>query len=160
MDLAWYQWAILGVALVLAELLVPAFVLVWFGLGALVVAALVALFRDVYFVAQLLVWIAASVALVLLWFKVFKPYQHKITSGRSSAEAVGEVGLLVSDIAPFGKAKVRFQTPLLGSDVWECVSDEKIAAGSRVKVVSVDGSLLKISKTSTVAGQESASPAP
>jgi hypothetical protein len=88
----------------------------------------------------------ASVSLVLLWFKVFKPHQHKSMSGRSSAEAVGEVGLLVSNIEPFGKAKVRFQIPLLGSDVWECVADEKIAAGSRVRVVSVEGSLLKIAK--------------
>jgi len=147
MLLEWYHWAILGVVLVCTELLVPAFVLVWFGLGALVVAALVALWPDASFIVQLLLWIAASVALVLLWFKVFKPYQHKINSGRSSAEAVGEVGLLISDIEPFGKAKARFQTPLLGSDVWECVSDEKIVAGSRVKVLSVDGSLLKIAKT-------------
>ncbi len=146
MDLEWFHWAILGVALVVAELLVPAFVLVWFGLGGLFVALLLVLFPTASFITQLLVWIVASVSLVLLWFKVFKPHQHKITSGRSSAEAVGEVGLLVSAIEPFGKAKVRFQTPLLGSDVWDCVSDEKIAAGSRVKVLSVDGSLLKITK--------------
>jgi len=148
MVLEWFHWAILGVALVVAELLVPAFVLVWFGLGGLVVALLLVLLPAASFIAQLLVWIVASVSLVLLWFKVFKPHQHKITSGRSSAEAVGEVGLLVSDIEPFGKARVRFQTPLLGSDVWECVADEKIAAGSRVKVVSVEGSLLKITKNS------------
>jgi inner membrane protein len=148
MAFEWYHWAILGISLVASELLVPAFVLVWFGLGGLAVALLLALFPATGFIAQLLVWMVCSVALVLLWFKVFKPHQHKITSGRSSAEAVGEVGLLVNDIAPFGKAKVRFQTPLLGADVWECVSDEKIAAGNRVKVVSVEGSLLKITKNS------------
>ncbi len=142
----WYHWAILGVVLVIAELAVPAFVLVWFGLGGLVVALLLALWPAAGFTAQLLIWTVSSVALVLLWFKVFKPHQHKITSGRSSAEAVGEVGLLINDIAPFGKAKVRFQTPLLGADVWECVADEKIQAGSRVKVVSVEGSLLKITQ--------------
>ena len=144
MILSWYHWAILGVALVLSELVVPAFVLVWFGLGALVVAGLVALLPDVDFIVQLLVWIVASVALVFLWFKVFKPHQHKTLDGRSSAQAIGEVGLLVSDIEPFTKAKVRFQTPLIGSDVWECIADEKIKAGSRVKVVSVEGSYLKI----------------
>jgi membrane protein implicated in regulation of membrane protease activity len=144
MILQWYHWAILGVVLVSMELAVPAFVLVWFGLGALVVAALTALFPDISFILQLLVWIAASVALVLLWFKVFRNHLHKSDSGRSSAEAVGEVGLLISDIEPFRKAKVRFQTPLIGSDVWECMADEKIAAGSRVKVVSVEGNLLKI----------------
>ncbi len=144
MILQWHHWAILGVVLVSAELIVPAFVLVWFGLGALVVAGLVAAFPDVGLITQLLVWIVASVALVLLWFKVFKPHQHKILSGRSSAEAIGEVGLLVGNVAPFQKSKVRFQTPLIGSDVWECVADQEIKAGTRVKVVSVEGSLLRV----------------
>jgi membrane protein implicated in regulation of membrane protease activity len=144
MILHWYHWAILVVVLVVAELMVPAFVLVWFGLGALAVALLVAMAPSLDFIVQLLVWITASVALVFLWFKVFKPHQHKTLDGRSSAQAIGEVGLLVTDIEPFMKAKVRFQTPLIGSDVWECVSDEKIKAGSRVKVVSVEGSFLKI----------------
>ena len=157
MILEWYHWAILGVALVLAELLVPTLVLVWFGLGALIVAGLVVFFGGISFVTQLLVWIVASVAFVLLWFKFFKRYQHKTSSGRSSADVVGEVGLLVTDIEPFGRAKVRFQTPLLGSDVWECVADEKIKANSRVKVVSVEGSLLKIAP---VAVQNAAIPAP
>lgn len=142
----WHQWAILGLALIISELLIPAFVLVWFGLGALAVAVLAALAPEASFTVELLVWIAASTSLVLLWFKVFKPHHHKISSGRSSAEAVGEVGLLISDIEPFGKAKARFQTPLLGSDVWECVSDEKIPANSRIRVVSVEGSILKIAK--------------
>ena len=98
MILQWHHWAILGVVLVIAELMVPAFVLVWFGLGALVVAALVAVLPDASFITQLLVWIVSSVALVLLWFKVFKPHQHKTLDGRSSAQAIGEIGLLVSDI--------------------------------------------------------------
>ncbi|MDD3370706.1 MAG: NfeD family protein [Alphaproteobacteria bacterium] len=146
MELEWYHWAVLGICLIASELVVPAFVLVWFGLGGLVVAMLLYLLPNTSFVAQLLVWMVSSIALVVLWFMVFKPHQHKITSGRSSAEAIGEVGLLVNDIEPFGKAKVRFQTPLIGADVWDCVSDEKIAAGTRVKVVSVDGSFLKITK--------------
>ncbi len=36
MEMEWWQWAVAGIVLVLAELAVPAFVLIWFGLGALV----------------------------------------------------------------------------------------------------------------------------
>ena len=88
-----------------------------------------------------------SSGLVVLWFRVFKPSQHATLAGRSSAQAIGEVGLLVKEIAPFQKSQVRFQVPLFGSDTWECVSDETIGAGERVKVVSVDGSILKITKS-------------
>jgi signal peptidase I len=38
----WWHWAVSGIVLILAELVVPAFVLVWFGLGALLVALVVA----------------------------------------------------------------------------------------------------------------------
>ena len=147
MILEWYYWAILGVALVVAELLVPAFVLVWFGLGALLVALGLFLMPDMELIPQLLIWIVASVSFVLLWFKVFKPLHHKTLIGRSSAQVVGEVGLLVNDVDKFQKGQVRFQAPIIGSDVWECIADEPIKAGSHVKVLAVEGSLLRITKT-------------
>jgi inner membrane protein len=144
MTIEWWHWAVLGVGLTVSELLVPAFVLVWFGLGALLVALLLALLPDTGLVPQILLWIVTSVAFVVTWFKVFKPGQHKTLIGRSSAQVIGEVGLLVSDVEPFQKGSVRFQKPLFGSDVWECIADEAIKAGARVKVVSVEGSILKI----------------
>ena len=146
MMIEWWHWAVLGVGLMVTELLLPTMVLVWFGLGALLVALVHFLFPNVGLTIELLLWIVTSIALVVLWFKVFKPHQHKTLSGRSSAQAVGEVGLLVSNVEPFQKGRVRFQTPLFGSDVWECVADEAIHAGERVKVVSVEGSILKITK--------------
>jgi membrane protein implicated in regulation of membrane protease activity len=144
MILEWYHWAILGVVLIVAELLVPAFVLVWFGLGALIVAGLVALFPAIGLIAELLIWIVSSSLLVFLWFKLFKPLQHKTLAGRSQAQAVGEVGLMVTNVAPFQKGQIRFQAPLIGSDVWECIADEEIKAGERAKVISIEGSIVKV----------------
>jgi membrane protein implicated in regulation of membrane protease activity len=95
---------------------------------------------------QLLVWIVCSTTLVILWFKLFKPSQHKILAGRSQAQAVGEVGLIVADVAPFQKGQIRFQTPLLGSDVWDCVADEEIKIGDRAKVSNVEGSFVRVTK--------------
>jgi len=147
MMIEWWHWGALGVGLMVAELLVPTMVLVWFGLGALLVALVRVLVPDFGFIPQILIWIASSVALVALWFKVFKPAHHKTLIGRSSAQAIGEVGLLVNDVDKFQKGQVRFQKPLFGSDVWECIADEAIKAGDRVKVVCVEGSILKITKT-------------
>ncbi|MDE1900536.1 MAG: NfeD family protein [Alphaproteobacteria bacterium] len=146
MNLQWHHWAILGIALVVSELAVPAFVLVWFGLGALAVAALLAIAPATDFNIQLLVWTVCSVALVIVWFKIFKPGLTRTLSGRSQAGAIGEVGILTGAITPFAKAQVRFQQPVIGSDVWDCVADENIDAGTRVEIVSVDGSILKVKK--------------
>lgn len=145
MELAWWHWAVGGIILIVAELVVPSFVLIWFGVGALFVALLVAL-ADPGLTADLAVWLAVSLALVAAWFKVFKPGMHKTKIGMADAGVVGEIGVLVRDVAPFEKGAVRFQKPLLGDDVWECIADETIKSGERVKVLDVEGSFLKIGK--------------
>lgn len=145
MEILWWHWAVGGIALILAELAVPSFVLVWFGLGALAVALFVAL-AGIGLTAQLLLWLVVSLALVAGWFKLFKPNMHKTKIGMSDANVVGEVGVLVHDVAPFAKGQVRFQKPILGADVWECIADEAIRNGERVKVLDVEGSFLKVGR--------------
>jgi membrane protein implicated in regulation of membrane protease activity len=147
MQIEWWQWAVTGMVLMLVELAVPAFVLIWFGLGALVVAAVVAVAPAIDLTLQLSLWLGISLALVALWFRVFKPGQHKTRIGMADADVIGEVGLLARAVAPFEKGEVRFQKPLLGSDAWPCIADEAIAAGERVKVLAVEGSMLKVGKT-------------
>jgi len=147
MQIEWWHWAVTGIVLILAELAVPAFVLIWFGLGALVVALVVAV-ATIGLTGQLALWLIVSVLLVYLWFKVFRPESHKTRIGMSAPAMIGEVGLLTRDVAPFERGEVRFQKPLLGTDVWPCIADERIESGTRVKVVAVEGSLLKIGRAS------------
>lgn len=146
MELVWWHWAVAGIVLMLAELAIPAFVLIWFGLGALLVALPVALLPDFGLTGQLALWLALSLLLIVLWFRVFKPGVHKTTVGMSAPGVVGEIGLLVRAVAPFERGEVRFQKPLLGADVWPCIADEALAAGDRVKVLAVEGSILKVGR--------------
>jgi inner membrane protein len=143
----WWQWAIAGFGLILAELAIPAFVLIWFGLGALLVAVILAIAPSVAITAQLFVWLALSLALVALWFKFFKPSFHKTRVGMSDANIVGEIGLLSREVAPFSKGEVRFQKPMVGADVWPCIADEALPMGARVKVLAVEGSILRVGKS-------------
>lgn len=145
MELAWWHWAVGGIVLIVAELVVPSFVLIWFGVGALAVALMVALFAT-GLTAQLTVWLVVSLALVAAWFKVFRPGTHKTKVGMADAGVIGEIGMLVRDVAPFEKGQVRFQKPILGADVWECIADEAIRSGERVRVLDVEGSYLKIGR--------------
>ena len=147
MQLEWWHWAVTGIVLILSELAVPAFVLVWFGLGALVVALVVAI-AAIGLTAQLSVWLVVSLLMIVLWFKVFRPERHKTRIGMSEPQMIGEVGLLSQDVAPFGRGEVRFQKPLLGTDTWPCIADEDIRAGQRVRVIAVEGSLLKVGRAS------------
>jgi len=146
MTIEWWHWAVLGFALIVAELAVPAFVLLWFGVASLIVAGVLWLLPATPLTAQILLLVVLSGALIALWFRVVKPGMHKTRLGQADAGVVGQVGVLIADVAPFTRGSVRFQRPILGSDVWECLSDEEIRSGERVKVLSVEGSLVKIGR--------------
>ena len=146
MTLEWWHWEIAGLALVVLELAVPAFFIIWFGFGAMLVGVVLLAAPELVLSAQIGVWIVASVAMTVQWFRVFKRSQHKTLVGTAAGEVIGEVGLLVSAVAPFERGKVRFQRPVLGSEEWACMAESAIAAGERVRVVSVEGSFVKVAK--------------
>jgi inner membrane protein len=145
MNPEWWYWIVGGLVLVLAELVIPSFFIVWFGLGALLTGLLTLAF-GLALTAQLATWTLASLAMVVLWFRVFRQSFVKTRIGTADGEVIGEIGLLVSAVAPFQRGKVRFQRPVLGSEEWICLADTAIAAGERVKVVAVEGSFLKVGK--------------
>lgn len=130
-------------ALVLLELLLASFFLIWFGLGALGVALLVWLAPSVAVGVQLLAWAFTSVVLTLLWFKVFRADKQPGLQW-SVEDAIGEVGLLTTTVSPFQRGKVRFQKPLMGADEWPCLADAHINAGERVQVLAVEGNLVRV----------------
>ena len=146
MTLEWWHWEIAGLALVLLELAVPAFFIIWFGFGAMLVGLVLLVAPGLALSAQIGVWVLASVAMTVLWFRVFKRSQHKTLIGTAAGEVIGEIGLLGSAVAPFERGKVRFQRPVLGAEEWACVAESAIAAGQRVRVVSVEGSYVKVAK--------------
>ena len=146
MTLEWWHWEIAGLALVLLELAVPAFFIIWFGFGAMLVGLVLLVAPGLALSAQIGVWVLASVAMTVLWFRVFKRSQHKTLVGTAAGEVIGEIGLLVSAVAPFERGKVRFQRPVLGAEEWVCMAESAIAAGERVRVVSVEGSYVKVAK--------------
>lgn len=144
--LQWWHWVVLGIVLMLAELAIPSFFIIWFGFGALLVGLLLTVLPDLSLTTQLAIWTVASVAMVFLWFRVFRPGFRRTGIGQSDGEIIGEPGLLVADVAPYARGRVRFQKPLLGSEEWACIADEAISAGERIRVVSVEGSFLKVTK--------------
>ena len=139
----WWHWIVLGIVLALAELAVPAFFIIWFGLGALGVGLALFVWPGLSLATQLIVWATLSAALTALWFRYLKP-RTVSQIGLSSAALIGEVGVLVGELTPQTRGQVRFQKPLLGADLWACYAETPLAAGTRVRVVAVEGSFLKV----------------
>lgn len=141
--LEWWHWVVLGLCLSIAELAVPAFFIIWFGIGAVGVGLLLLLAPGLALAAQLLVWAIASGLLAAAWFRYLRP-RTRTTIGTSADGVAGEIGILVDSLPPHSRGKVRFQKPILGADVWECYAEQHLAAGERVRVVAVEGNFIKV----------------
>ncbi len=139
----WWHWIVLGLCLSIAELAVPAFFIIWFGIGAIGVGLLLLISPDLSVATQLIVWAVVSSILVGIWFRYLRP-RTMTAVGTSAANVTGEIGILVCDLCQNSRGQVRFQKPVLGSDLWECYADANIKAGERVRIVAVEGSFIKV----------------
>lgn len=144
--LYWY-WLVFGMILVLLELAVPSFTIFWFGLGALIVGALLLVAPGISLTGQILVWVIASCAFVLFWFKVLKPRMTDRTHAGISREAVlGETGMVTRVPEGERRGEMRFAVPMLGSDTWPFICDDDVVVGERVMVQDVSGNTMMVKK--------------
>ncbi|TNF51901.1 MAG: NfeD family protein [Deltaproteobacteria bacterium] len=153
--LYWY-WLVFGMILILLELAIPSFTIFWFGLGALVVGLLLLLVPGLSLTLQVLVWVIASAAFVLFWFKVLKPRMtDKTTSGIAREAVLGETAMVTRVPEGDRRGEIRFSVPMLGSDIWPFICDDEVAVGDRVAVREISGNtmLVKIVRNTQSKGE-------
>ncbi len=144
--LYWY-WLVFGMVLVMAEIFIPSFTVLWFGLGAIIIGCLLLFFPDLSFSWQLFSWAAASCLFTFLWFKFFKPLMTDRTKAGISREAImGESGQVIKTPTESNHGIIRFTTPLMGDDEWPFICEEKVDLGDRVFVKDISGNTLIVEK--------------
>ncbi|PID76356.1 MAG: hypothetical protein CSB24_07050 [Deltaproteobacteria bacterium] len=138
-------WFLIGIAFLACELAVPAFVIIFFGLGAWITAALL-LFTAVSINIQVVVFLASS---LLSLFILRKYLQNVFTGdkkggGLDSALAVsGEQAVVTEAIIPPAAGKIKYS----GTN-WQASADERIEEGEMVVIISQDGLQMKVEKIS------------
>ena len=148
LEMLYWHWLVLGVLLIVAEIFVPSFTILWFGLGALVVG-LVALLVAIPFSMQVLLWTVFSIVFTILWFKLVKPKMvARSNSGLARESAIGESGQVIKLPAGETNGKLRFSTPILGEDEWEFSCDSEVALGDRLHIKEISGNILVVAKLS------------
>lgn len=140
-----WHWLVLAIMLILAELILPSFAALWFGVGALVVSLLYWLFPSMGLTAQLLIWMLLSIICTVAWFKLIKPLSiDKTKAGLSREATIGQVGMVIESHLEHEHIKVRFSVPVLGADEWQCRSLKPVKVGYRVRVVDILGNDLLV----------------
>ncbi|MCK7490460.1 MAG: SPFH domain-containing protein [Comamonadaceae bacterium] len=149
MNPEWWYWIVGGLALVLAELVVPSFFIVWFGRRRAARRAAGAGLRVWRWRASWRPGRWRRWPWSWLWFRVFR---RELRTRPESAPSDGErdwrgrpAGRGRRALLPARQGALpaaRCSVPRNGI----CMADEAIAAGERVKVVGVEGSFLKVAR--------------
>ena len=66
----YWQWIVFGIALMLSEIFIGSFFIVWFGAAAVVVGLLVLPLPNMSGTAQLILWAISAASFALAWFKL------------------------------------------------------------------------------------------
>jgi membrane protein implicated in regulation of membrane protease activity len=129
-------WFLVGLVFLLAELALPGFVIIFFGIGAWITALLLLLGLLKSFNSQLLVFLATSVASLIIFRKKGRSIFEGKTSGKlapdqSLDDIKGEKVVVVEAILP---EKVGGKVEFHGT-LWEAESDVPIEKGAVVEIV-------------------------
>ncbi|MDP2644135.1 MAG: NfeD family protein [Desulfobacterales bacterium] len=134
----WLVWFLAGIAVMLAELAIPGFVIIFFGLGSWG-ASVVAFFSPDSYSAQVAVFVIVSVVSLMTLRKV----AMRVFTGRSEGTGletedsgnvpVGTRITLDQDLEAGRIGRVRFR-----GTMWDAVSEDRIPAGSDAEITGVD----------------------
>jgi membrane protein implicated in regulation of membrane protease activity len=144
----WYIWLILGAIFIVAEIFTPGFVLLWFGVGA-IVAALLALTGLVGLPLQIIVFLVVSIALTIASRTIFERVFMRGSPGRDlksgSDSLPGRLALVVAaSEGAMGEGAVR----VFGS-TWRAFpveGEEPLREGEQVRIERVDGTSVYVSR--------------
>lgn len=142
-----WHWLVLGMGLLLVEMFVSTFFVLWFGLAAIAVAAVLWAGWDAGFAQQILAWTVLSGLMTFLWFRFLRPLMRDRTkAGMSREAALGVTGQVIEAPVEGRRGRVRFPVPLLGDDEWDFICDTPAAVGDRVTVREISGNTLIVHK--------------
>ncbi|MCP4697195.1 MAG: NfeD family protein [Gammaproteobacteria bacterium] len=139
-----WHWWILCVALLILEVLLPGIFFFWLAIAAGVAGLLVLLIPELAFEYQLLIFSVASVMSVAAMRMYFSKHPGESDAPTLNAGPEQHLGktVLVSDDINSGIGRVR-----LNGSTWQ-VEGPDCPAGSRVKIVAVDGIRFKVEAVS------------
>lgn len=139
-----FVWIIVGLAIMCMELFMPGFILVFFGLGAVLTGLLVWVL-PIGVNTQLIAFAALSIVLLVSFRRSAQGYFLGRVSGSNPAglpvdTPVGETAIVTEDIVPNSpKGKVEFH-----GTAWNADADELIKTGTRVTIVERHDLTLKV----------------
>lgn len=131
-NVMWLIWLAIGVGFILAELLAPGFIVIFFGIGAIIAGATA--FFGISLQMQILIFGISSLTLLLLLRRYMAPiFLGSSDKGGDEGEtdhAIGASAEVIEDIAPPKRGRIKYQ-----GTFWHAEAAEAIPAGTVVRIV-------------------------
>ncbi len=136
----------LGLLLIALEILTGTFIIIWFGIGAIVVGGLIYLY-PLSFAWQLFIWAILSLILTFIYWRWFHTHEPPLPIGQSEGEYAGIKGKII-EVLGNGRYRAYFDLPVLGDREWivESEENEELKEGDTIYVSRVYGQIIKIKK--------------
>ena len=132
-EYCWWWWLVAGMALILAEFIVPGVFICFFGVGAIVTGVVAWLFPALSFAPALLLFTVLSVLALLLCRRFMpKSFRGGVKIDHSDIEnddVAGAEAVVVEAITPDAPGKVEFRGAR-----WTARADRPLAVGERAKI--------------------------
>jgi hypothetical protein len=144
-----WSWAILGLVLLSIEMMTGTFYILWFGIAALCVALITAIFPGSSLSLQLLAFSVLSLTSLAVWRFKYKSQVPGSRVGQSHDDSIGKVGHIIAAVSTMQNGAIRFTVPVLSSREWTVIADESINIGEAAEVVSIEGNFLRVRRHTT-----------
>jgi len=139
-----WHWWVLALLLIGVEIFAPGFIFVWLAAAAAVVGLIVLVLPDLSWQLQLLAFGILSVASAIGWWQFGRrnpsPSDRPQLNRRAEAY-IGRVFVLEEAV------ENGYGVVTVDDSRWRASAESDIATGARVRVVGVDGTILKVEPT-------------
>jgi inner membrane protein len=142
-----FFWIIVGIMLVGLEMVIPGFIIFFFGAGGIITGIISLIFGGLSsnFLLQAGIWVGSSVlSLVFL-----RKYLSKVFTGtlfnqtREKEQVLGASAEVISEITPEQAGRIKFQ-----GTSWNAISyTETLKVGEKVEIISKEGSTFVVTRS-------------
>ncbi len=136
-------WLTTGILLLILEMILPGFVLFFFGLGAIVTFLCSWLFQPSLTVQLVIFLLSSLLSLFTLRGLIKRTFLGGTVSAADDHVVAkgGELVVVTRTIDPPREGKVKYS-----GTFWRAVADEKIEKGETAEIVSQDGLIMRVKK--------------
>jgi membrane protein implicated in regulation of membrane protease activity len=134
------MWFLIGLVLLVTELALPSFILIFFGIGAWI-TALTILFTPIPIETQLIVFILTSLISLIIFRNRFLSFFNKENAHFTDGVESDFIGKIATTIEPVNSVSGKV---LFNGTQWKAISDENIPSDQKVQIIFKENITLKI----------------